>query len=295
LIRLAPVPRSGLRAVAVATLFAFGCATTRQPLPPPPPSPPVERVYFEDPEMELWVEGAGSVDPAESQRAQAESRVALHAALDGRGVRAADAEAVLVLRERAVARTSGRKANQALATAGMVVGVVAIVAVVVVALVASKGKGGVPSGPSPRERHATAPAPPPGDRAHHAVPAPPPGTIVARPVPVPAPPPPVVADLYVNVWPPPQPSPVHLPPPPFSVADRGFFDPDEVLLEVVLRDARSGAILWSAAVRAWADPRDRAEVARLVETALGGQPWARRTGARPEPPPTAPAGPPPAG
>jgi multidrug efflux pump subunit AcrA (membrane-fusion protein) len=65
--RLAPAPRSGLRAVAVATLVAFGCATTREPLPPPPPAPPVERVYFEDPEMELWVEGAGSVDPAESQ------------------------------------------------------------------------------------------------------------------------------------------------------------------------------------------------------------------------------------
>ncbi len=61
------------------------------------------------------------VDPAESQRAQEESRAALQAALDGRGVPASDAEAVLVLRERAVARTAERRRNQGLATAGIVV------------------------------------------------------------------------------------------------------------------------------------------------------------------------------
>ncbi|HET6921512.1 MAG TPA: hypothetical protein VFI16_00060, partial [Anaeromyxobacteraceae bacterium] len=142
----------------MATLVAFGCATTREPLPPPPLSPPVERVYFEDAELELWVEGAGSVDPAESQRAQAESRAALQAAIDGRGAPAAEAEAVLVLRERAVARTAQRKSNQALATAGLVVGVVAVVAVVVIALVAGKDKGNVPSGAPRLGGHATAPA-----------------------------------------------------------------------------------------------------------------------------------------
>jgi hypothetical protein len=326
-----PAPRRGIRGVALAALAAFGCATARAPLPPPEASPLVERVYFEEPEMELWVEGSGSVDPAESERARTESRAALDAALQGRGVPAAEADAVLFLRERAVARTSGRKRGQALATAGIVVGFVAIVAVVVVAMVAGKGKGGAPSGAgghptvpvpgaaaasAPRAAgsvsgaipraagaalqvppvHPTVPAPPPGGLpagAHPTQPAPPPGTIVARPVPIPASPPQVNVDVYLDFWrvpEPPQPGYVPPPPPPFSVQDRGFFDPEEVLLELVLRDARSGTILWGAAVRGWADPRNREEVAKLAEAALADQPWARRPGAPPpaRPPPSEP-------
>lgn len=322
----------GPRAVAVATLFFFGCATTREPLPPPPAAPPVERVYFADPEMELWVEGASQVDPAESQRAQEQSRAALRAALDGRGVPAAEAEAVLVLREHAVARTAERKRDQGLATAGIVVGIVAIVAVVVVAVVASRGKGGGPSGSSGASGPASAPAPSPSpprgsvappapvaagvgaaapqaagaaaaaDAGHPTLPAPPPGTIVARPVPVPVlpPPPPTSVDVFLDIWVPPQPYPSDYtppPPPPFSVKDRGFFDPDEVLVEMELREAKTGTILWGAAVRGWADPRDRTEVAKLLEKAIGGQPWARRGMARPVPPspPAAPPAPSPSG
>lgn len=338
--QLAPAPRRGLRGVALATVAAFGCVTARRPLPPPPPSPPVERVYFAEPDMELWVEGASSVDPAESEGARTASQAALHAALEGRGVPAAEADAVLFLRERAVARTSGRKSGQAAATAGMVVGIAVIVAVVVVAAVASGGKGGGSSGsksgggspaiksgghataPAPAvaasapravgaatgaasqgarlaaavpPAHPTAPAPPPGAPAvgaHPTAPAPPPGTVLARPVAIPESPPPQHFYLGVDVWTGPepyQPDFVPPPPPPFSMKDRGFFDPDEVLLEMVLRDARSGAIIWSAAVRGWADPRDPTEVAKLIDAALGGQPWARRGGApAPAPPPAQP-------
>ncbi len=315
--RLAPAPRRGFRGVALATIAAFGCATSRPPLPPPAPSPPIERVYFEEPDMEVWVEGSSSVNPAESEGARAQSQAALQAALEGRGVPAAEADAVLFLRERAVARTAGRKSSQAAATAGVVVGIVVVVAVVVIAVAAGGGKSGGNSGkggggkaPSikagghatapavaaaaPRAVgappvHPTAPAPAPGvpstpsPGVHPTAPAPPPGTIVARPVLVPEAPPPARFYVGVDVWPGPQPYPpdfVPPPPPPFSVKDRGFFDPDEVLLELVLRDARSGAILWGAAVRGWVDPRDRTEVAKLVEAALGAQPWARRGGIR---------------
>lgn len=334
--QLAPARRRGLRGVAMATVAAFGCATARQPLAPPPPSPPVERVYFAEPDMELWVEGASSVDPAESEGARTASQAALHAALEGRGVPAAEADAVLFLRERAVARTSGRKSGQAAATAGMVVGIAVIVAVVVVALAASGGKGGSKGGggspaiktgghstaPAPAvaasapraagaatgaaaqaarvavavpPAHPTAPAPPPGAPAgaHPTAPAPPPGTVLARPVAIPESPPPQHFYLGVDVWTGPEPYQPDFappPPPPFSMKDRGFFDPDEVLLEMVLRDARSGAIIWSAALRGWADPRDRAEVAKLMEAALQGQAWARRGGApAPAPPPAQPS------
>lgn len=101
---------------------------------------------------------------------------------------------------------------------------------------------------------------------------PPPGP-VAEPQPPPAEPPPPPAEPPP---PPAEPPPLIPPPPPFSLAERGFFDGEETQLEVVLADARTGQPLWASYVREKVDPRDPAEVARLVEQALAGQAWARK-------------------
>jgi hypothetical protein len=81
---------------------------------------------------------------------------------------------------------------------------------------------------------------------------------------------------------PPEPPPPYVPPPPptMPVEERGFFDGDEVVIDLYLQDARSGDTLWSASARDWADPRDAAAVTRLLEQALAGHAWARRA-ARP--------------
>lgn len=128
-----------LHAVALATLLAFGCATVN-PAPPPPPRP-LPRVFLADPEIELWIEGDEKVDPADSAQAFRESRAALNQALAGRGLDAVEADAVLVVQERAVARTSGRKVGQVLAAVGIVVVIVAVVVALVVSSKSSSSEG----------------------------------------------------------------------------------------------------------------------------------------------------------
>ncbi|WP_242394391.1 hypothetical protein [Anaeromyxobacter oryzisoli] len=67
------------------------------------------------------------------------------------------------------------------------------------------------------------------------------------------------------------------PPPELRVESRGFFAGDETVLEVDLFDRRTGALLWTRAVRADVDPRNAHDVTRLLDRALAGEPWARRT------------------
>ena len=85
-------------AVALLTLFFFGCAT----LPPGPVATPLQgplpRVVLAEPKIELWVDGTSKVDPAESAKVYQEARVALEKALAGRGLEADDATTVLVVR-----------------------------------------------------------------------------------------------------------------------------------------------------------------------------------------------------
>jgi hypothetical protein len=294
-----------MRAAALATVLTFGCATVREPLPPPPAAPPVGRVGATEPEVELWVEGASSVDPAEAAKALVESRAALTAALRGRGAAPAEgpAAAVLQVRERAVVRTGGRKANQALAVAAMIIGVVVAVAVIVVAVVsgskssaAKAPSGGHAAAPAPARSSGgagTAPAPPrvggggappPGTTGPTPLPPAPPGVSVAVGIDVPIPfpeggPPPEAAPPWA---PPPS------PPPPFDPKARGFFDGDETLLDLELEDARTGEVLWSAIVRDWIDPRDSEEVSRLLDQVLRDQPWARPPSAASQPVPPSP-------
>lgn len=309
-------PRGGMRAAALVTVLTFGCATVREPLPPPPPAPKVARVGVAEPEVLLWAEGASKVDPAEAARALAESRAALAAALEGRGAAPAEgpADAVLEVRERAVARTGGRKANQALAAAGIVVGFVLLVAAFVVAVASgSKGSGGKSAPKVPSVGHSTAPAPPRVGGGGSAAPAPPrvggggatPPVHGTAPAPprgpvMPGPPPPapdvgVVVGFEVPIplpeaVPLPEAAPPYTPPsfPPFEPTQRGFFDGDEALLDLQLVDSRTGAVIWSASVRGLIDPRDREEVSRLLDDVLRDQPWARPRRAPPSPPAAAP-------
>ena len=295
--------RGGLRAAAVATVLAFGCATVRKPLPPPTP---VGRVGVSEPEVELWMEGASRVDPAEAARALADARAALASAFRGRGAAPAEgpADAILQVRERAVLRTGGRKGNQALAAVGMVIGIVVVVALVVVGLTSgSKPSGGKAAPKAPSGDHAAAPAPPRVGAGGRTAPAPPrvggggvapapPGTVLPG-SPSTAPEVNVAVGIDVPVpfpegGPPPEAAPADLPPPPplFAPRDRGFFDGDETLLDLQLEDARTAAVVWSASVRGWIDPRDREEVSRLVDQVLRDQPWARPPSpARPAAPP----------
>jgi hypothetical protein len=118
-------------------------------------------VVLADPEVVLWVEGSGMTDAAETSEWLRQSREALGQALSGRGLESSSADALLTVRERGLARTSGRKATQVLSVVGFVV----VIAVAVLAIVGSSRKGGasakaaparVPSGPG---HAATAPAP----------------------------------------------------------------------------------------------------------------------------------------
>ena len=53
---------------------------------------------------------------------------------------------------------------------------------------------------------------------------------------------------------------------------RGFFDGDLTLLEVDVVDRATGTVLWTRRVKSGADPRDRGDVARLLDEALADLP-----------------------
>jgi hypothetical protein len=63
--------------------------------------------------------------------------------------------------------------------------------------------------------------------------------------------------------------------PPFNPEERGFFDGDEVVLELELRDARTDQVIWANAVKGSVDPRDQAALASLLDGAFAGQSWVR--------------------
>jgi hypothetical protein len=73
-----------------------------------------------------------------------------------------------------------------------------------------------------------------------------------------------------------EPMPPPLPPLPemekLPLDQRGFFDGDQTLLEVDVVDRATGTVLWTRRVKSGADPRDRAEVARLLDEALADLP-----------------------
>lgn len=139
--------RPGLRHVAILALLAFGCTTVRAPA-----SAIGDTVAVKDgaaePQLELWIESARPVPPAEAERVAGEAREVLRRALEGRS--APDPDEVLVVRAQGVTRTASRRSDQRNATIGMVVGAVVVVAVVVVLAVTSRGKGGGKGGGAAR-------------------------------------------------------------------------------------------------------------------------------------------------
>jgi hypothetical protein len=254
-----------MRALALTTLLAFGCATAR----PPEravfaPEPPAARIALAEPELELWMEGTHAVDPAESARTLEQSRNALSEALAGRGLEASEPDELLVVRARAIARTDERRHAQIWSAVGIVVGIV-VVAVVVIALSRSR------SSPPSHAGHAVAAAPAAGGPAGRGV------RFVPRPY---APPPPIGVEVGFNVlvpigpaqpWPGVEPAESRL-------ESRGWFDGDEVELTVELADPRTGAVSWRRTVRESADPRDPVALSALLDRALADQPFGRRGG-----------------
>jgi hypothetical protein len=118
------------------TVFVFGCTTVRVPVSGLAPDVGPIRGTIAEPQVELWLESADPVRPDEAAAASEATRAALASALEGRGEDDAAADAVLLVRERAVARTSSRRSAQGWAVAGIVVGAVVVVAAVAIAIVA---------------------------------------------------------------------------------------------------------------------------------------------------------------
>ncbi len=250
--------------VALATFLCFGCQAVRPR--PAAPAPPPLRVALAEPLLDLWVEGAGGVTPEETGQALSASRAALGGALDGRGfVAAADADHLLVVREQAVTRTAGRRQQQAAAVAGIVL--LVAVAVVLVAI-ASRGSGSGSPGRAPAAGAVGRTAPPRGL-------APPPRLPVGPPAPWFGWSFDVGFHFPVPVAGPPM-RPPELPPTlEGRLGARGFLAGDETELVLELREAASGATVWSRRVSGEADPRDPAAVRALLDRAAWDQAWAR--------------------
>jgi hypothetical protein len=290
--------------MALTVLLAFGCATVRMPAGSVEDQVVPASGIVAEPQVELWLESGGPVTQRETDEAREQARIALQQALDTRAIAPSPmgaADPVLVVRERGVSRTASRRRDQVGATIGLVVGAVVVVAVVVGLALASKDSGS--KAPAAKGAPANAPAPKPHAVPVHApAPAPAPKIIPrARPMPWPEPYPWLWVNLYYDVPPQPlilmsgdpgappppeeepepaEPPPLELPPPPpFDVTDRGFFSGDDTVLQIDLLDRATGKLLWSKTV-AGGDPRDPADVRRMVNEALDSASWAARTRVR---------------
>ncbi len=149
-----PVP---LRRIALVTLFAFGCATVRVPATAPEEPVDVPGVIAA-PIVQLWIESSEEVAPQLSSKIESQARAAIAEALAGREIPADAAgatDAVLFVRERAVATTEARHSQQTWAKVGIVAAIVVVIAAVVLIAIASKGSGS--SGSAGKGSHATAP------------------------------------------------------------------------------------------------------------------------------------------
>src|SRR2546429_6942747 len=103
-----------IRRIALLTLFAFGCATVRVPV-TASEEPGDGAGVIAPPIVELWIESSDQVPPELAASTEARTRSALNAALAERDIRsdaAGATDAVLFVRERAVAVTEARHRPQ---------------------------------------------------------------------------------------------------------------------------------------------------------------------------------------
>jgi hypothetical protein len=189
-----PVP---LRRIALLTLLAFGCATVRVPA-TSPVEPADGMGVIAPPIVELWIESSDPVPPPVAATLDTQTRFALADALSRREIpsdAAGATDAVLFVRERAVALTEARQSQQTWAKVGIVAGFVVVLAAAVILAVSGKG------GSSSAGKAAKAPTPKAAPVAvkPRAVPVPAPKVAparVAHVVPLPAYPPPRSAPRY---------------------------------------------------------------------------------------------------
>jgi len=66
---------------------------------------------------------------------------------------------------------------------------------------------------------------------------------------------------------------VLLPPAPYPVASRGFFDGDRLVLEAIVLDRATGEVLWTKRMSRDADPRDALAVKQVVDELLAEDGW----------------------
>ncbi|HEY2031231.1 MAG TPA: hypothetical protein VGH20_18700 [Myxococcales bacterium] len=293
-----------MRFIAVGLVFAFACTTVRVPAATPDEIADAPGTVA-PPSLELWLESSDEVTQAEADKAADAAREALSRAVSELHVSAnalgAD-DAVLFVRERAVALTPARERQQTWAKVGIVVGAVAVlVAAVAVgshhggSRIAHAAPGRIGSGtfvrPVARPIRPIAPGygvgPPVFIGLNFYVPLQP---MVLRASPEDGPFPPdgplVLAGPAANAQgdEPPAPPEDDLPPielPPLAapadvdVEGRGFFDGSRIGLQLDLVDRTSGEVLWSRPVASGGNPCDARDVRELFASALEHESWAR--------------------
>jgi hypothetical protein len=92
-----------------------------------------------------------------------------------------------------------------------------------------------------------------------------------------APPPPADDEPEVDADAEPPPPPLELPP--FAAPDvqkRGFFDGDEIRLQVAIFDRATGRLLWLNESKTDGDPRDRGDIEHALDSLFDGASWAAR-------------------
>ena len=194
-----------IRWISLLTLLAFGCTTVR--IPASGPTEPIDGAgVIAPPITELWIESSEEVPAELARRTDAQVRVALAEARAGRQIprdAGGASDAVLFVRQRAVALTEARHSQQNWAKVGIVVGaVVVVVALVAIAVSGAKGspstaKATKATTPKAATPVAVRPSVPINKGVVHAVPLPPPRYYYR--------PPPFMIGFSINFWIPPRP------------------------------------------------------------------------------------------
>src|SRR5438552_8546536 len=139
--------KNSLLDAALVALCSVGCATFRMPASAQQSDFAPVRGIVAEPQIDLWVESGEEVLPSETTSARRAAKEALEKALEARRIAPGPFGAedpVMIVREKAVARTDSRRHNQTVAKVAIVVGFVVVVAAIVAIVVAGKDKAPPP-------------------------------------------------------------------------------------------------------------------------------------------------------